>query len=351
MRGDETRTRSSSILARNAVWQTTLVCTPRPRNRSRSWRPRHRPACRRGSVGPRLSSARAYSVRNAVCSDGCQFGGGIPHDRERTPFSALNVLPKTFTALAITGPCGGPWLFVSLAPFGFVGAVLRPLVLELFSGCTLGRRFITRLSHLGAVAGSHCGSAMLSAYKVLRTTKTPNSARRVGHGGAEHAENQREMYDGDSTEASIRRLLDLPERPPAHAHQVHHEFDGEDDEHDQAPGFHLRQATSAKPPWPFWSSTNRMTPRKRPCAAEKTRLVTRNPLTNEAPRARRRLRCLVLDMSAPWIPALIRDDPAATKRMPRRSRTSRRPASCLPTIPRETNRPPEPPLTASRAQS
>jgi hypothetical protein len=68
---------------------------------------------------------------------------------------------------------------------------------NLSPGCTLGRRFITRLRPLGAVAGSHCGRAVLS--------------RRIGHGSANHAEHEGEMYDDDATEASIRRSLDLPE--------------------------------------------------------------------------------------------------------------------------------------------
>jgi hypothetical protein len=79
---------------------------------------------------------------------------------------------------------------------------------------------------------------MLSEYSVLRTTKTPNSAEAFGHGGANHAEYEREMDDDDSTEASIRRLLDLPKRPLAQAGQIHNEVDGEGDKHVQAPEFH-----------------------------------------------------------------------------------------------------------------
>jgi len=46
------------------------------------------------------------------------------------------------------------------------------------------------------------------------------------------------MDDGDSTEASIRCLLDLPERPLPQAAQVRNEIDGEGDENVQAPEFH-----------------------------------------------------------------------------------------------------------------
>ena len=70
--------------------------------------------------------------------DGCQCGRGNSHACEHTPVSPLNVLPKTFTALAITSPSVGPRLFVSLAPFGLVLAVLCPVVLELLSRVHVG---------------------------------------------------------------------------------------------------------------------------------------------------------------------------------------------------------------------
>ncbi len=46
------------------------------------------------------------------------------------------------------------------------------------------------------------------------------------------------MHDDDSTEASIRRPLDLPKRPMPQAGQIHEEIDGEGDKHVQAPEFH-----------------------------------------------------------------------------------------------------------------
>ena len=79
---------------------------------------------------------------------------------------------------------------------------------------------------------------MLSASSVLRTTKDSEQRGGIGHGGAEHADHEREMDDSDSAEASIRRLLDLPKRPPAQPGQIHNEIDGEGDKHIQAPEFH-----------------------------------------------------------------------------------------------------------------
>ena len=56
----------------------------------------------RMGLGHLLSSARAYSVRNAVCSIGDSFVVAIPMTLERTPIVRLNDQPKTFTALEIT---------------------------------------------------------------------------------------------------------------------------------------------------------------------------------------------------------------------------------------------------------
>jgi hypothetical protein len=46
------------------------------------------------------------------------------------------------------------------------------------------------------------------------------------------------MDDDDSTEASIRGLLDLPKRPLVQAEQIHHKIDGEDYKHTQAADSH-----------------------------------------------------------------------------------------------------------------
>ena len=85
------------------------------------------------------------------------------------------------------------------------------------------------------------------------------------------------MDDDDATEASVRRLLDPKERPTAQAQQIHPEIDDEEDEHEQAPGFHTAPVDTGQTGSPLRLSMNRMNPRKRPCAAQKTRLVTRNP--------------------------------------------------------------------------
>ena len=95
------------------------------------------------------------------------------------------------------------------------------------------------------------------------------------------------MDDDDSTEASIRRLLDLPKRPLPQAKQIHNKIDGEDDEHAKAADSHTAPVDVSKSLRPSWSSINRRPPRNKPCAAEKTRLVMRKPLTKGVSEARR----------------------------------------------------------------
>src|ERR1700744_2033700 len=75
----KSRRRSSSILARNAVWRTALAGTPRP-SKSKSMLATISSAIVSPSIGlgQRLSSARAYWVTNAVTSTGVKWVIAIP---------------------------------------------------------------------------------------------------------------------------------------------------------------------------------------------------------------------------------------------------------------------------------
>ena len=92
----------------------------------------------------------------------------------------------------------------------------------------------------------------------------------------EHAEHEREMDDATRPRPRLA-VCSICKTTIGAGPGDPQQIDGEGDEHVQATECHAAPVDAGQIALAVWSSMNRMTPRNRPCAAVKTRLVTRNP--------------------------------------------------------------------------
>ena len=101
-----------------------------------------------------------------------------------------------------------------------------------------GTRFIRRLSHTGAVAGSHCGSSQLSDASVFKTTNTPNSASGASVSAMPAMPTINVRWTTATRLMPVRGQFHLPKGPLAQVRQLDHEVDREKREDQSAPDGH-----------------------------------------------------------------------------------------------------------------